>query len=112
MTARYTATIPRPMGVRLVVKCDDGTEWDATEDDLARFSLADQGVTYLRFRKALVEIMEDAGLLDRDVTDLELNPIRYLVESCIYLDPTADQELGAHLDVANLERRLRAQKGL
>lgn len=112
--AHMEAAYDRPVKATLMVRLANGEEWEATPEDLAKFRLVARNDAYMGFRRALDHILTNHGLLDydsddyRELTDAELNPLRYFVETAIcYPDLLDHPEHEAWLSVANLERRLR-----
>lgn len=77
------AQFSRPVRATLHVHLDNGEEWEAKPEDLAKFNLVDRHDAYMAFDDALRQILRDAGLIDGDITDAELNMVRYLVELAI-----------------------------
>lgn len=79
----YTTQYERPVTARLVVRLDNGEEWEATPDDLKQFNLTETSEAYSRFERALSALLTSAGLIRGDVTDAKLNIVRYLAETAI-----------------------------
>lgn len=107
------ATYERPVKATLHVHLDNGDSWPATEADLERFRLTDTLDAYIRFDRALDRALRVGGVLSGDLTNAELNPVRYLAEIAIghpdLLDhPEHEEEWRA---VAELERRLQQSGG-
>jgi hypothetical protein len=108
------ASYDRPTKATLIVRLANGEEWEATPEDLAKFRLVTRNDAYMGFRRALENVLTNHGLLDydsseyREITDAELNPLRYFVETAVcYPDLLDHTEHEAWQSVANLERRLR-----
>ena len=104
------ASYERPIRGRLVVVLDNGEQWDATPADLEQFGAVKRLDAYLNFIRHLRNILHAAGLLDGDLTDTALNPIRYLVELAVMNpDLLTHPETAEHdADVVAIERTLRA----
>lgn len=49
----FTTTVSRLVGARLVVRCDNGDEWDLTTEDLATFDLVVGAEVYERYWRFL-----------------------------------------------------------
>lgn len=71
-----------PVEARLVVKLDNGKEWEAKPEDLARFDLFNGLETYWKLSDRLRDILRDAGQLtaDQDLTEAAINPFRRFIE--------------------------------
>ncbi len=108
-----TAVYDRPVKAKLVVRLDDGEEWDATYDDLKNeFRLESPSVCYWRFSDSLTKLLDEAGLLDRkDITSAHLNVIRYLAETAIVNPDLLDHPDADWSDVAGIERVLQERFG-
>lgn len=103
------ATYDRPIKATLHVHLDNGESWEATPEDLERFRLVNRHNAYITFDDALSKALRDPGLIGRDVTDAQLNPVRYLVETAIVHPDLLDHpDHEGWRDVAELERRLQA----
>lgn len=104
-------TYDRPVDAKLVVQLSNGERWDATEADLKRFGLAERSEMYAAFDVALRDALTSNGVPVSDITDVELNPLRYLVEVVIcYPDLLTHADHDRWSDVADLERRLRSSR--
>lgn len=77
------ASYDRPIKARLWVHLETGESWEATDVDLGQFRLIGVNDAYMRFDDALTEVLTEAGLIDGDLTDARLNPLRYLAETAI-----------------------------
>lgn len=100
-------TYDRPVTGDLVVRLANGEQWEATPEDLERFGLIRALDAYALVDKKLCQALD--GLVD-DITDAELNPLRYLVEVCLCY-PRHFEEFGAEMErlvaeVRQLEERL------
>lgn len=106
-TARE-ASYDRPVPATLHVHLDNGEQWPVTAAELQRFGLVNSLDAYMRFDDALSKVLRDAGLIGPDVTDAQLNPIRYLVETAIHNPhlPLSHPEHDGWSSVADLERLL------
>lgn len=76
-------TYDRPMKATLYVHLENGDQWEVGVADLEKFNLVDRHDAYMAFDDALTRILSTAGLINRDVTDAHLNPVRYLVETAV-----------------------------
>lgn len=104
----------RPVKASLHVHLENGETWEATDADLAKFSLVRSYEASTRFAKALRRALVAGGVLDEgaDVTAAELNPVRYLVEVAIcYPDMLYRPEHEDWTEVAAIERRLQNPGG-
>jgi hypothetical protein len=103
------ATYQRPVEATLVVRAADGDSWAATEADLGKFNLVGRSDAYMVFDDALSQVLREAHLIDRDITEAALNPVRYLVETAI-AHPELLNNPGHRgwRDVAQIERTLQA----
>lgn len=73
-------TFNRPVRATLHVHLENGETWVARPEDLDQFNLVYRHEAYAMFDNALTKILRDAGLVGGDVTDAQLNEVRYLVE--------------------------------
>lgn len=107
-------TFNRPVRATLHVHLENGETWEATHEDLDQFNLVDRHEAYMVFNKALTKILRDARLIDgNDITDTQLNAVRYLVEIAItspHLLWHAENE--GWRSVADLERALQLRAKL
>lgn len=109
--AELSATYQRPVPAKLIVRLDNGEEWEAKSEDLRQFSLVLDYVAYQRFTHELDAILRNAKVLpSADLTDAYMNPIRELVETVLlypeHLGDASNDTMRA--DVAAIERTLRA----
>lgn len=90
-----SATYERPVPATLVVRLENGEEWEATAEDLARFRVADRLDLYARFSDLLVAALglPEGTDLTRDEAHEGANLVRYLVECALMYDhsPWADE---------------------
>lgn len=103
-------TYQRPISAELHVHLENGETWKATDEDFEQFGLVAKLTAYSRFSRALSKTLIAAGLIerDKDLTNAELNPLRYLVENAVVMPDLLDQDYhGGWADVAEIERRLR-----
>lgn len=90
-----TASYQRPCQATLIVRTEDGEEWEATEEDLRRFKLAKPSDLY---RRAIDLLCEAAECSERDLGRVEsleaLNDVRYTIECALLYDhsPWADAD--------------------
>lgn len=117
-------TYDRPVGAKLMVRLDNGDEWEATAEDAAKFGYVNALAAYWRFTDALTTAFTKHGLLNdglRDLTRCEINPLRYLVECAVVYSEfgdtlthmcSDDEETGDDTiaELANIERDLRAAR--
>lgn len=75
-------TYDRPVGAKLVVRLDNGDEWDATDEDLKRFDLARPLDLYNRFHELFVEALGIDRFKDLD-EGCAAHAVRYLVECAL-----------------------------
>jgi hypothetical protein len=103
-------TYDRPVKATLLVRLDNGEEWEPKPEDLAKFNLVDRHEAYMTFDDHLRRILHDAGLIGRDITDAQLNPVRYLVELAVVCPDLLNHPDTAETDaeVVALERALEA----
>ena len=112
-------TYDRPVEAELVVKLNDGHTFPARPADYTKFGLINRLGTYSLFDTTLTRILTDNGLINhdsptetdgyRELTDTELNPLRYFIENVICFPELLnlpDHEGWAN--VANIETALRA----
>lgn len=84
---RTTASFNRPTEGRLWVRCDNGDEWEATDDDLAKFGLARRLDLYRRASALLVEGLRlEPGYDLTDEGESGANAVRYLIECALMYD--------------------------
>ena len=94
-------TYDQPVEATLQVSLANGKTWTATAEDMAKFGYIDRLDAYMAFQKHLTAILSDAGLIQRDLTDAWVNPIRYIAELAI-----CHPDLLAHRDVASVNARI------
>lgn len=100
----------RPIEATLHVHLANGETWEAGPDDYARFDLAKRSAAYRIFEQAMIKALRAAGLIERDkhITDTQLNPLRYLVETAVVSPHLIDhRENEGWSAVAHIERLLR-----
>jgi hypothetical protein len=93
----FTTQYDRPVEASLYIHFAYGDDpQPATRDDLKRFRLRDTSETYQSVDVMYDRAMERFGLFNpdqyRDITDCEVNPLRYLTELAIFLPETLDDE--------------------
>lgn len=102
-----TTTYDRPVPAKLVVHLDNGETWDATEEDLANFGYVSKFTAYRRFEQTLRTTLINAGLIDRKLTEAQLNPLRHLIEVALVHPEMLDHpEHTGWSDVVEIERLL------
>lgn len=104
-------TYDRPIQARLQVHLENGESWEATPEDLEKFGYADHRGTYARFANALWDVLHARDLIDRDITEAMLNPVRYLVEAVVAYPETlglVDPE--DHAEIAVIEEFLQEHR--
>lgn len=74
------ATFDRPVKAKLVVRLENGDEFEPTEEDLREFDLVDPGKAYQNFCKHLRKIVGE----DNDLCGGDLSMLRYFVERSVY----------------------------
>ncbi|WP_173056951.1 hypothetical protein [Phytohabitans houttuyneae] len=109
-------TYDRPVEATLIVRLANGDEWKAREEDLAKFDLVRRLDAYAAFDDHLSKILHEAGLIQRELTEAQLNPLRYLVELAIcHPDLLTHRDVAAvNAEVVEIERtleRLAAERG-
>lgn len=90
-----TATFQRPVKGKLWVRLDNGDEWIAGPDDLAKFGLAVRLDLYVRARDMLAEGLGlPPGEIPGDDRYDAANLVRYLIECAVMYDhsPWANAE--------------------
>jgi len=108
-------TYDQPMAAELQVRLASGKTWKASSEDLKKFGFVDALETYMFFVKRLTAVLEEADLLPTgDITDAELNPIRYLVEVALnYQNIIGDSDMAeTYEDIAEIERTLKGFRKL
>lgn len=100
-------TYNRPVDATLHVHLDNGETWEATAEDMKKFGLVKRLDVYSLLDKKLRE-----GLPLDDITDAEINPLRYLFE-VVLMYPTHFDEFPDKMEellasVREIERRLQA----
>lgn len=98
-------TFDRPVEAKLIVRLENGEEWEAKRDDLAKFGYVERYEAYQHFRNALWQILNDAGLLDDGdaLIRAAINPIRYLAEVA-----SGQPEFLDHEDLAETRAQVQA----
>lgn len=91
----------QPVEASLQVKLANGKTWEATPEDLDRFGYVKRLDAYMTFNDHLHEALSGAGLVGRDITDAQLNPIRYIAELAI-----CHPSLLSHREVAETDARI------
>lgn len=89
MAPIMTASYQRPVKATLIVRLENGEEWEATPDDLEAFDAGRRRDIYARAERLLTEALG----YDDDLTNYEgPNLVRYLMECAIVYDhsPWAD----------------------
>jgi hypothetical protein len=81
------AHFERPIVGKLLVRLDNGEEWEAKDADLDRFGLVMRDAAVAAVHDELVRAIDDSGVY-RDLTrppygDMVVNSIRYLTECAI-----------------------------
>lgn len=101
------ASYERPLKAKLIVRLENGEEWEAGAADLERFNLDRPTEAYCRFDRALGELLGAAGLIDRkDVTRSRLNHVRYLAELAICHPDLLDLSEETWARIVEMERIL------
>lgn len=102
-------TYDEPVEAELYVHLKTGRKWKATPEDLVKFDLDNRHETYWRFDRRLIQILAAAGLIERDVTEAHINPLRYLAEMATCMPNLLDHPEMAENDAAivAIERTLR-----
>lgn len=101
------ASYQRDIPGRLHVHLDNGEKWVATAEDLEKFNLVDRHAAYALFEEMLTEVLTKAGLIEGDITDAQLNAVRYLAETAIVHPHLLEhREHNAWAKVVEIERVL------
>lgn len=105
----------RPVKAKLVVRLDNGEEFEATAADFAKFNLVSRADVYKGFRDGLTQILEVGGY-SVDPTEAAVNILRHLVEQTVrWGEPVNlkgngdDREMAA--EILMIEEALRAAWG-
>ena len=98
-----TTTYDRPVKATLIVRLDNGDEFEAGPDDLAKFGYVSRSGAYAAFNDYLAGILVDAGLIERhkDITSARINDLRYIAELAI-----CHPALLSHPDLASVNARI------
>jgi hypothetical protein len=105
--ANFSADYQRPVKAKLQVALDTGEVWDATPADLEQFGLVETLQAYYRVDDVLTRVLTEAGLIEGDLTEARLNPVRYLVELAIRMPKLLDHpENRGWKEVVAIERLL------
>lgn len=101
----------RPIKAALYVHLDNGDQFEAGPDDLAKFGYVDRLDAYMRFNERLADTLMSAGLIERhkDLVRAKLNPLRYLAETAICHPSLLDHpEMAAtYAEIVTIEQALR-----
>jgi len=81
----------RPIQASLHVHLENGEQWEAGPEDFAKFLLVNRFDAYRAFSRKLADLLREAGLIQRDVTEAQLNPLRYLVATALLAPDQLDQ---------------------
>ena len=101
------ASYERPLKAKLIVRLENGEEWEATAADLEKFDLDRPSAAYYRFDQALGKLLGAAGLIEReDVTRSRLNHVRYLAELTICHPDLVDLSEETWARIVEMERIL------
>jgi hypothetical protein len=105
-----SVTYERPVEASLVVRLANGEEWKAKPEDLARFGYIQQADAYMAFQRHVTTVLLDAGLVDRELTEARINPLRYLVELAVmHPDLLQHPEIGdTNAEIVAIERALQS----
>lgn len=110
-------TYNRPVAAKLIVRLENGEEWEAKPEDLDQFGYTSKLDTYDEFQKALQQAVnvsrEDIPERYVDLIKTSLNPIRYLAEQVIMFRNVASIHVPENtiIDVGNIYRDLEAFRG-
>lgn len=90
-----SVTYNRPVTAKLIVRLDNGDEWEIRPEDLDKFGLARKLDLYVRASKMLADglRLDPDTDLTRDPEHAGANIVRYLIECAIMYDhsPWADE---------------------
>lgn len=94
-------TFDRPVKAALIVRLDNGEEFEPSPDDLRKFGLIRGFDAYHAFDDHVSTVLRDAGAIDRSIIEAGTNPIRYLAELAINYP-----DLLTHPETASINRQL------
>lgn len=94
-------TFDRPVKAALIVRLDNGEEFEPSPDDLRKFGLIRALDAYHAFDDHVSTKLREAGVIDRSIIEAGTNPVRYLVELAINYP-----DLLTHPDNASINRQL------
>lgn len=102
----------RPVKATLLVRLDNGEEWEATPEDMAGFGYVDRLNAYGAFDDHLRNLLIREGLIERRTTEARLNPLRYIAELAIcYPDLLAHPDMAENnAEVVAIERALQERE--
>lgn len=104
-----TATYSIPATGRLMVRIDGIPEdREATEADIEMMGFVPKGSVHSRFRSFLWDALAEEDVLRGDLTDNQLNPLRYLSELAEHLPDHLLQDRPVPADVEQLAMDIRA----
>ncbi len=105
-------TYERPIKATLYVHLDNGDQFEAGPDDLAKFGYVDRLDAYMRIDDRLADTLIAAGLIERrkDIVRAKLNPLRYLAETAVCHPALLDhpEMAGTYAEIVAIEQALRA----
>lgn len=103
----FTASYERPVEAKLIVRLENGQEWDAGAADLEKFNLVDRHAAYWAWEQAYERALREHAGFTGDITNAKLNAVRYLVETAVAMPGLLDHDdhRGWH-SVAAIERFL------
>lgn len=105
-------TYDRPVNAKLFVHLDNGEKWEANPDDLQKWGFINGHDAYIRWERHIAGVLRAGGMMtdDDDMTDSELNPLRYITELILCYPPDflshADGEVNEA--VVAIEKKLQA----
>lgn len=101
-----------PVQATLVVRLDNGKEWEAKSEDFVKFGLVDGREAYWRFCDKLSRALcQYSGLTEGDLINAAVNPIRYLAEVIFCYPPEfaeGPEMVETYAEIGQIERVLQA----
>jgi hypothetical protein len=93
---RTNVSYPQQVEAKLVVRLANGTEWEATDEDVEAFGFAERFTAMNRFNQWLNDCLQDTSYEGADLTDTPMNVFRYAAE-CVLMGydhmPTEDGQV-------------------
>lgn len=103
----FSANYERPVPATLIVRLENGDEWEAGAADLEKFNLVDRSAAYWEWEKAYEKALREHAGFTGDITNARLNAVRYLVETAVSMPGLLDHvDHNGWRSVAAIERFL------